>query len=71
MQYKYYHGVKMNNKRNKIFYLNSVMPFGKHTGEMIEDLLDDAPGYLVWMYEQDNITFDLEVIRRMEDEKII
>jgi len=55
----------------KEFYLDSIMPFGKHTGEMIEDLLSDDPDYLAWMYEQDNISFDLEVIRRMEDEKVI
>jgi len=56
---------------NRILYLDSTMPFGMHTGEMIEDMLDDEPDYMSWLYEQSNIEFDLEVIRQMEDRKII
>jgi len=56
---------------NRILYLNSTMPFGVHTGEMIEDMLDDEPGYLTWLYENSVVEFDLEVIREMEDRKII
>lgn len=56
---------------NRPFFLNTIMPFGSHQGEMIEDMLDDEPDYLAWLYQCDNIEFDLEVIREMEDRKII
>lgn len=51
--------------------LDTIMPFGKHQGSMIEDIIDDDPDYMAWMYENDIVTFDLEVIRKLEDNKVI
>gem|GEM_PF-3797951 len=51
--------------------LDDVLSFGKHKGCEVEDLLDDDPRWLAWIYEQDNDIFDCEVIAEMEKRKII
>lgn len=51
--------------------LEDLMPFGKHKGEQVEDLIDDDPSYLAWLYENDKCEFDADVIRLMEANKII
>lgn len=32
--------------------LSSTIPFGKHSGETVESVLDEDPGYLRWFIEQ-------------------
>lgn len=32
--------------------LDDEMPFGKHKGKQISDLLDDDPRYLLWAYNE-------------------
>lgn len=51
--------------------LDDVLSFGKHKGEMIEDLIDDNPSYLAWLFEKDEEMFDESVIKKLEDRKII
>ena len=53
-----------------VICLDTVLNFGKHKGEQVEDLLDDDPGYLAWLYDEGYV-FDLDVERKMEDMKII
>ena len=47
------------------------MPFGKHEGDEIEDIIIDHPNYMVWVVEQEIINLDTEVIKVLEDRKII
>ncbi len=58
-------------KRVRMYGLTDFILFGKHDGEQIEDILEDDPGYIVWMYEQDSFGFDDEVIKILEDRKLI
>lgn len=51
--------------------LSDKMPFGKHKGEEIEDLIYDHPGYMSWLFEEEIVVLDVEVIKQMEDRKII
>lgn len=51
--------------------LSDRMPFGKHKGEEIEDLIVDHPSYLGWLFEDGFKGFGDEVIKKMEGEKII
>lgn len=51
--------------------LTSSMPFGKHKGEQIEDLLYDSPAYMTWLAEETDVEFDVEVIKTMEELKLI
>lgn len=51
--------------------LDDILGFGKHKGEMVEDLIDDNPLYLAWLFEQDDEMFDESVIKKLEDRKII
>lgn len=51
--------------------LTDTMPFGKHKGEQIEDLIYDQPGYMAWLVEEDVVTLDHEVVKILEDRKVI
>ena len=51
--------------------LSDSMPFGKHKGEEIEDLIYDQPGYLAWCVSEEVVVLDSEVIKQLEDKKII
>ena len=51
--------------------LADTMPFGKHQGEQIEDLLYDDPTYLTWLFDGEMVSFDCEVIKKMGDFKLI
>lgn len=51
--------------------LDDFLYFGKHKGMQVEDLLDDDPGYLCWLYEENAEIFDSEVLKEMEKRKII
>ena len=56
---------------NRPLRLDNHMPFGKHDGEQIEDLIDDQPGYMAWLVENEIIALDAEVIKKLEERKII
>ncbi len=51
--------------------LTDFMPFGIHKGEQIEDMLYDHPGYLAWCVENEVIDFDDEVMKQLNERKII
>lgn len=42
--------------------LDSAMPFGKHKGEQIEDLIEDEPRYIEWLVSEDVVEFDEETL---------
>ncbi len=54
-----------------VYRLTDHISFGKYKGEQIEDLIYDDPGYMAWLYEEEVIAFDEEVIRIMEERKIV
>lgn len=35
-----------------VLELDTIQPFGKHVNQEVEDVLEDYPDYLVWMYEE-------------------
>lgn len=45
--------------------LESILTFGKHKGEQIEDLIEDNPGYVRWLMENTDIVFDNEVYEKL------
>ena len=47
------------------------MPFGKHKGKQVEDLIYDHPGYLTWLFEEEVCEFDEELTKTCEERKII
>jgi len=46
--------------------LESMMPFGKHKGFQVEDLVEDEPGYVRWLSENTSVDFDDEVFEALE-----
>lgn len=40
--------------------LEDNFPFGKHKGQQVEDVIEDDPGYIAWVVENDVMTFDDE-----------
>jgi len=55
----------------KTLELSSLMPFGKYKDEQVEDLIYDQPRYITWCYENEVVSFDVDVIRKLEDRKLI
>ena len=51
--------------------LDDFMPFGKHEGEQIEDLIEDEPQYMAWVANNEVVELDKEVIELMAERKII
>lgn len=52
--------------------LSDLIPFGKkHKGDQVEDLIYDDPSYLAWCVNEEVCEFDDEVIKQLEDKKII
>ncbi len=52
--------------------LSDVIPFGKkHKGDQVEDLIYDDPNYMAWLYNEEVVEFDDEVIKQLEEKKII
>lgn len=51
--------------------LDDIIGFGKYKGEMVEDLIEDDPQYLAWLYEQDQDMFDVDVVKKLQDKKAI
>ena len=54
-----------------MMYFESTFQFGKHKGEMLEDVIEDDPSYIAWLCENEVTEFDIAVIRHLEAEKII
>ncbi len=45
-------------RKPKTYSLNDTLPFGKHQGEKLQDVIDNDPEYVDWMVK--NIaTFDI------------
>ena len=56
---------------NRPLRLSDIMPFGKHEGEEIEDMVIDHPNYMAWVVNEEIIKLDSEVIKLLEKRKII
>ena len=55
----------------QLLALEDLFPFGKYEGEQVEDILCDDPQYLVWLYEKDVDFFDQDVVKELENKKLI
>lgn len=64
---RYAEELKLQDYKMKLYKLTDVMPFGKHKGKQIEDLIYDELGYVTWLFEEDEIEFDVEVIKILEE----
>ena len=51
--------------------LEDIFTFGRHSGEQVEDLIDDDPSYFAWLIENEICEFEPEVITVLEKKKII
>jgi len=51
--------------------LDSVFRFGVHKGKQVEDVIEDHPDYMRWIAEEDVCELDPEVVRKLEQKKII
>jgi len=58
-------------RRINMYGLDSFILFGKYDGMQIEDIIEDDPSYIAWMYEQDNFGFNEDVLKVLEEKKII
>lgn len=56
---------------SSILSLDSVLDFGKHEGEQVEDLIDDHPSYMVWLVENEIREVDDEVLEIMTQKGLI
>lgn len=45
--------------------LESILTFGKHKGEQVEDLIEDNPSYIRWLMENTDMIFDEEVYEKL------
>ena len=50
----------------KVLKLDDEMPFGKHKGKQVEDLVEDEPSYIRWLVENANTEFDNETLEALE-----
>jgi len=51
--------------------LDYIFTFGKHRGEMLEDVIEDDPYYMKWIAEEDIRLLDEEVMQKLEKKGII
>lgn len=51
--------------------LSSVLDFGKHKGQQVEDLMIDEPDYLKWMCEKKVRFFTADTLRNFKHAGII
>ena len=58
-------------KHSKPLGMDSILNFGKHEGEQIEDLIEDDPEYLAWLIEDRQKEFDEEVMQVLTKKRII
>lgn len=50
--------IEVNEKVYEPKHYKSIMPFGKYKGQIIGDIIQSDPSYLLWC--KDNLTFDLD-----------
>lgn len=46
--------------------LETTIPFGKHKGHQIEDVIEDDPAYIRWLCENTDHDFDDDVYEALE-----
>jgi hypothetical protein len=51
--------------------LTDVFKFGKYKDGQVEDIIYDDPGYMAWCVNESVVSFDEEVMRQLEEMKII
>lgn len=45
---------------------NDVLSFGRYCGKSVEDILDDNPGYLVWLQDENICEVDEEIYQEAQ-----
>ena len=50
---------------------NSIFAFGKHKGDMLEDVIEDDPKYMEWLVDNDVVSLASDVIDRLAERKIV
>jgi hypothetical protein len=47
------------------------MPFGKHRDKPLEQILEEAPAYLIWLVESDILSIDQDVLDEAKERIIL
>lgn len=55
----------------KILGLQDTFTFGKHKGEMVEDVIHDDGSYITWCLENEVCEFDEEAMKLAEKRKLV
>lgn len=45
--------------------MDDAMPWGKYEGKRIEDILYEDKAYLQWVFREDKLPFNIEVISKL------
>jgi hypothetical protein len=48
----------------------SVLPFGKHKGKTVNEVIEEEPGWVVWAARDNVLTFDNDVLMCAEREEM-
>jgi len=54
----------------KILGVQDTFPFGKHKGEMVEDVIHDDGSYITWCLENEVFELDEEAMKLAEKRKL-
>ncbi len=46
--------------------IDDVLNFGKYSGRLVEDVIEEDPQYIAWCIDTDAAEFDEEVIQLIE-----
>ena len=57
--------------KHRALEMTDFMPFGKHKGQQVEDVMHDDPEYVSWLIDNDVMGFSEMVMQKAEDMKII
>ena len=55
----------------KVYSLDTIIDFGKHDGDQVEDVIYDDPSYMQWVYEKTQRVLGEDTIALMQSEGII
>lgn len=51
--------------------LEDIFKFGKHQGEQLEDVIEDDPGYVTWLAEENVVDFDEQTLQVLTSKGLI
>ena len=47
--------------------VDSILTFGKYKGEKLADVMDDDPGYIVWLSENTDLVFEAGIVEACQE----